>query len=292
VLRSMTGFGRGEYEAAGLQATVEIRSVNHRFSEIMVRIPRQYFLLEEKIKNQVQKDIARGHLDIYINIKDGREKKRNVKLDKELAVAYYNCLREMANFLNIDFELDLDDLAQLPDVLIVEEKETDLDDVWMVVEKALSEGMTHLLEMRDREGTILYKDFITRRSRIAGLLDEIKVRIPSLVEELHSRLKSRLQILLDDAEIDEARLATEVVLFAERSNITEEVVRLSSHLEQLEEILQAKGSVGRKIEFLLQEMNREINTIGSKAADLTISPLVVEIKSELEKMREQVQNIE
>lgn len=292
MLKSMTGFGRGEYETAGLQATVEIRSVNHRFSEIMVRIPRPYFLLEERIKKQVQKDIARGHLDIYVNIKDAREKKRNVKLDKELVLAYHNCLREMAKFLDIDFELDLDDLAQLPDVLVVEEKEEDLEDVWAVVEKALSEGMAHLLEMREREGAILYEDFTLRRSRIAGFLEEIKERTPALVEELRCRLKSRLQALLDDTEIDEARLATEVVLFAEKSNITEEIVRLSSHLEQLQEILQTEGAVGRKIEFLLQEMNREINTIGSKASDLVISPLVVEIKSELEKMREQVQNIE
>lgn len=292
VLKSMTGFGRGEYEEAGLHATVEIRSVNHRFSEIVVRISRPYLLLEERIKNKVQTDIARGHLDIYVNIENRREKKRNVKLDKELVVAYYNCLKEMAKTLAIDFQLKLDDLAQLPDVLVVEEKEEDLDEAWAVVEKALAEGMAHLAEMRVREGARLCEDLIFRKSRITGYLEEIKQRAPLLSEELRNRLKSRLHALVDDCEIDEARLAAEVVMFAERSSIAEEIVRLSSHLGQLEEFLQLEGSVGRKIDFLLQEMNREINTIGAKAADLVISPLVVEIKSELEKMREQIQNIE
>ncbi len=292
VLRSMTGFGRGEYEKDGLHATVEIRSVNHRFLELVVRISRPYFSLEEKIKERVQQDIARGHLDIYVNIEDRRGKKRNVKLDKELVLAYYNSLKEMAKTLNIDFQLKVNDLAQLPDALVVEESEEDLDEVWSVVEKALAEGMAHLSEMRTREGARLCEDLILRKNRIAGYVEEIKQRAPLLREELRNRLKSRLQTLLDDCEIDENRLAAEVILFAERSSITEELVRLSSHLSQLEEFLHLKGAVGRRIEFLLQEMNREVNTIGAKAADLVISPLVVEIKSELEKMREQIQNVE
>ncbi len=292
MINSMTGFGRGDYEEQGLHITVEIRSVNHRFREMSVRIARSYLMLEERFKSFVQEKVARGHLDIFVNIEDRRAKKRNVKLDKELVLAYDKCLREMAEMVNIEFELGVNDLARFPDVLLVEEKEEDIEDVWKVAHIALQEGVDHLLEMREREGAKLCEDFVYRRTQIRKHLEEIKEREPVLGEEIRTRLKNKLQQILDDNEIDEARLATEVILFAERSSITEEIVRLDSHLDQLEEILQTGGTVGRKIEFLLQEMNREINTIGSKAADLVISPLVVEIKSELEKMREQAQNIE
>jgi uncharacterized protein (TIGR00255 family) len=288
----MTGFGRGEYGENGLQATVEIRSVNHRFREITVKIQRAYLLLEERIKSQVQEEVARGRLDVFVKIEDRREKKRNVKLDKELVLAYYNCLREIAEMLDIDLQLQADRLSQFPDVVSLEEKEEDLEGVWKVVQVSLRESLGQLLEMRSREGARLYEDFMSRRNSICGFLDEIKERSPQLSVELRTRLKNRLQQLLEEHEIDETLLANEVILFAERSSITEEIVRLDSHLEQMKETLQLGEPVGRRIEFLLQEMNREINTIGSKASDLVISPLVVEIKSEIEKMREQAQNIE
>ncbi|MGB4503443.1 MAG: YicC/YloC family endoribonuclease [Syntrophaceticus sp.] len=292
VINSMTGFGRGEYGDSGLHATVEIRSVNHRFCEISVRIPRAFLLLEERIKNQVQEEVARGHLDIYVNIEDHREKKRNIKLDKELVLAYYNCLREMAKILDIEFQLNVEHLSAYPDVLVVEEEDEDLEGVWSVVQVALRDGLEQLLEMRAREGAKLYEDFMSRRNIICSLLEEIKEREPQLSVELRTRLKNRLKQLLEDHDIDETLLANEVILFAERSSITEEIVRLNSHLDQLQEILQTGEPVGRRIEFLIQEMNREINTIGSKASDLVISPLVVDIKSEIEKMREQAQNVE
>ena len=292
MIKSMTGFGRGEYGENGLQATVEIRSVNHRFREITVKIQRAYLLLEERIKSQVQEEVARGRLDVFVKIEDRREKKRNVKLDKELVLAYYNCLREIAEMLDIDLQLQADRLSQFPDVVSLEEKEEDLEGVWKVVQVSLRESLGQLLEMRSREGARLYEDFMSRRNSICSFLDEIKERSPQLSVELRTRLKNRLQQLLEEHEIDETLLANEVILFAERSSITEEIVRLDSHLEQMKETLQLGEPVGRRIEFLLQEMNREINTIGSKASDLVISPLVVEIKSEIEKMREQAQNIE
>jgi len=291
-LNSMTGFGRGEAEVSGLKATVEIRSVNHRFSEVMVRMARSYFSLEDRIKEQVQKVVVRGHLDIYVNLEDQREKKRIVKLDKDLLVAYYNCLKEMAETLHIEFQTDLNQIARYPDILVVEESEEDLEAVWSAVQKALTEALGQMIRMRRNEGARLGSDFSQRKEKIAKILVEIKERVPRLGEELRSRLKSRMQVLLGDVEVDETRLLSEVVLYVERSSVTEEVVRLSSHLEQLSEILHSDGPVGRKIEFLIQEMNREINTIGSKAADLVISPLVIEVKSELEKMREQAQNLE
>ncbi|MDH7576480.1 MAG: YicC family protein [Bacillota bacterium] len=292
MLKSMTGFGRGEWKEEGLRATVEIRSVNHRFCEIVIRIARPYLFLEERIKEEVQKRVARGHLDIYVNIEDRREKKRKVKLDKELVLAYYNCLRELAEMLQIDFQLNPYQLAQYPDVIIVEDQEGDLETFWPVVQKALEDALDQLILMREREGSRLYEDFIQRRTQIAKTLELIKERGPLLSEEIRSRLKNRLHALLGDFEVDEARLLSEVVLYAERSSIAEEVVRLSCHLEQLAEMLDSLGPVGRKLDFLLQEMNREINTIGAKAGDHYISPLVIEVKSELEKMREQAQNVE
>lgn len=292
MIKSMTGFGRGEYEDNGLQATVEIRSVNHRFREITVRMPRIYLQLEEKIKKMVEEKVVRGHLDIFVKIEDNREKKRNIKLDKELVLAYYNCLREMAKMLDIEHQLDLVRFSQFPDLLIVEENEESLDEVWKVVQASLGDCLEQLLEMRTREGVKLQEDFMCRRDSIYHYLEDIKEREPQLGEELRSRLQEKLQQLLEEHEIDEARLANEVVLFAERTSITEEIVRLASHLDQLKKILQTGEPVGRRLEFLIQEMNREINTIGSKASDLVISPLVVEIKSEIEKMREQAQNIE
>ena len=279
-------------EQDGLQAAVEIRSVNHRFCEVVVRIARQFIPLEERIKEQVQSRVARGHLDIFVTLVDHHEKKRNVKLDKELVVAYYNCLRELAEIMQIDFQPDVFRVAQYPGVIVEEETRDDLEIVWVSVQKALTEALQHLISMRAREGEQLTRDFASRKVRIGNIVNEIQERSPQLEDELRSRLRKRLQSLMTDGEIDEMRLTTEVVLFAERSSITEELVRLNSHLEQLDEMLKSSSPVGRKIDFLIQEMNREINTIGAKAADQTISPLVIEVKSELEKMREQVQNVE
>jgi uncharacterized protein (TIGR00255 family) len=292
MLKSMTGYGRGEAEQDGLQATVEIRSVNHRFCEAVVRIARPFIVLEERIKEQVQSQVSRGHLDIFVTFTDNNVKKRNVKLDKELVVAYHKCLRELAETVQIDFQPDVFSIAQYPGVIVEEEAGDDLERVWVVVRRALIEALQQLGAMRSREGERMAVDFHLRRERIASIVNEIQAHTPRIEEDLRSRLRRRLQALSVDGEIDEMRLTTEVVLFAERSSITEELVRLHSHLEQLAEMLNSTDPVGRKIDFLIQEMNREINTLGSKAADLTISPLVIEVKSELEKMREQVQNVE
>jgi len=246
---------------------------------------------EERIKKKIQENVARGRLDVYVTIDDNRENKRKIKLDKELAVEYYNYLRELAKILEIDFQLRVIDIVQLPDVIIAEEEEKDLEEIWSVVEKALEQAVAHLVQMRTQEGANLYKDFLHRKKQVRQLLQQIKERAPLLSEELREKLRSRVEALVGE-EIEEERLLTEVVFYAERSDITEEVVRLFSHLDQFSKLLEASGPVGRKLDFLLQEMNREINTIGAKAADLVISPLVVEIKSELEKMREQVQNVE
>jgi len=236
--------------------------------------------------------VSRGHLDISVTLKDNKGKKRNVKLDKELVVTYHESLRELAEMMQIDFQPDVFRFAQYPGIIVEEEAEDDLDKIWIVTQRALTGALQSLVAMRSREGEQLTRDFALRRALIGVVVDKIQERSPQIEEELRSRLRRRLQTLVVDRDIDEMRLTTEVVLFAERSSITEELVRLRSHLDQLDEILESSEPVGRKIDFLIQEMNREINTIGSKAADLTISPLVIEVKSELEKMREQVQNVE
>jgi uncharacterized protein (TIGR00255 family) len=292
MLKSMTGYGQGEADQEGLQARVEIRSVNHRFYEAVVRIARPLTRLEERIKAQAQAQVSRGHLDISVTLKDNKGKKRNVKLDKELVVTYHESLRELAEMMQIDFQPDVFRFAQYPGIIVEEEAEDDLDKIWIVTQRALTGALQSLVAMRSREGEQLTRDFALRRALIGVVVDKIQERSPQIEEELRSRLRRRLQTLVVDRDIDEMRLTTEVVLFAERSSITEELVRLRSHLDQLDEILESSEPVGRKIDFLIQEMNREINTIGSKAADLTISPLVIEVKSELEKMREQVQNVE
>lgn len=292
MLKSMTGFGSSKTVEAGFKVSIEIRSVNHRFCEIIVKLPRPYMSLEERIREEIRKRVARGHLEVYVNIEDEGEKKRNIKLDKDLVIAYYNCLRELAEMLDIDCQLGVIQLAQLPEVIVIEREEEDLEKIWMIIEETLDEAMEQLISMRMREGKRIFDDFMERKARVEEILRKISERAPVVNQELMNRLKSRLQAVLGDPDIDEERLLAEVVLYAERSNITEEIVRLSSHLEQLREMLYSTEPVGRRIEFLLQEMNREINTIGSKAADLVISPLVIEFKSELEKMREQVQNVE
>ncbi|MGB9792416.1 MAG: YicC/YloC family endoribonuclease [Thermacetogeniaceae bacterium] len=292
MLMSMTGFGSSKTVEAGLKVSVEIRSLNHRFCEIMVRLPRSYISLEERIREEVRKRISRGHVEVFVSIDDEGEKRRNVKLDKDLVIAYYNCLRELAEMLDIDCQLSIIQLVQLPEVIVIEQEEEDLERIWMVTEKTLNDALDQVIAMRMREGKRILDDFLMRKSRLEEILKKISERAPDVNEELVERLRSRLRSMLEDTEIDENRLMAEAVLYAERSNITEEIVRLSSHLGQLSEMLNSTEPVGRRIDFLLQEMYREINTIGSKAPDLIISPLVVEFKSELEKMREQVQNVE
>lgn len=292
MLTSMTGYGRCDAEQDGLQAAVEIRSVNHRFCEVVVRIARPFMHIEERVKEQVLSQVSRGRLDVFVTIVDNNEKKRNIKLDKDLLVAYHECLRELAEIMQIEFQPDVFRFAQYPGMIVEEDAGEDLERVWAVVQRSLAGALQQLVSMRTREGERLARDFGLRRERMGSIVDDIEMRSPQLEEQLRFRLWKRLQALAADSEIDQMRLTTEVVLFAERSSITEELVRMHSHLEQLAGMLRSDSPVGRKIDFLIQEMNREINTIGSKAADLTISPLVIEAKSELEKMREQVQNVE
>lgn len=290
---SMTGFGRGEAQGLGYQFSIEMKSVNHRFLEIMVRIPRNFNILEERLRKIIQERVQRGRIDVFVNIKETEEKKRMVKVDKDLALSYDKTLKELALALQTKYETDIYRLAGLPEVLTVEEPEMEPDVLWEIFQTALLEALEGFSKMRVIEGQKLTEDLLGRLHIIAGEMQKITERSDSVVLDYQTRLKERIQVLLGDpALLDESRLANEVAIFSDRSSIAEEIVRFDSHLNQCRNTLQGKEPVGRKLDFLVQEMNREINTIGSKANDLVITQTVVSVKSELEKIREQIQNLE
>jgi uncharacterized protein (TIGR00255 family) len=288
----MTGFGRGEAVVIGKRITVEIKSVNHRYCEVAVRLPRTYSVLEERIRRGVQSRVARGRLDVSVNVGHEVEKSTLVKVDKELAIAYHNSLREIGELLQISSEITAEQLSRLPGVLSLQEPEDDIEVFWSGLETAITQAMDGLMGMREEEGILLENDIIHRISKIEQFISVILAQEPRVVDAYRERLGSRIKELVGEDLVEEGRLAAEVAVFAERSNITEELVRMTSHLQQLSRVLLASEPSGRKLDFLLQELHRETNTIGSKANDAGISHAVVEIKSELEKIREQIQNIE
>ncbi len=292
MIKSMTGFGRGEHAGQYKQVTVEIKSVNHRYSEILVKLPRQYNLLEENIKRYVFNSISRGRVELYCKVEDAKKEARQVQIDKELALAYYKALKELAVITEAVADIGITQIAQLPDVLKIEDPQENLDDVWGDFLPALEQAVSLFLEMREKEGAKLKDDLEEHLGVIGALREKIAEKSPQVVTVYREKLQGRLKEIMDNNQVDENRLAMEIALFADRCSIDEELVRLKSHLGQFRLALQEMTPVGRKLDFLLQEMNREINTIGSKANDLGITQHVVEMKSELEKLREQVQNIE
>lgn len=290
---SMTGFGRGEASGHGYHFTIELKSVNHRFFEASIRLPRNMLSFEERIRKLLQEKIQRGRIDVFINVKETEEKKRLVKVDKDLALSYDKTLKELAIALEAPYETDIYRLTALPEVLAVEDEEMNLELLWETLRGAVSEALIGFTEMRQIEGEKLIGDLLKRLEIISNEKDQISSLSESMVPDYQNRLRERIQLLLgENSLLDEARLANEVAIFADRVSITEELVRLQSHLDQARQTLQSTEPVGRKLDFLVQEMNREINTIGSKANNLSIAQRVVEVKSELEKIREQVQNLE
>ncbi|MDW7673746.1 MAG: YicC/YloC family endoribonuclease [Bacillota bacterium] len=293
MIKSMTGFGSGEITDNGWNIRVEVKAVNHRYSEAIVRLPRQFSLLEETVRAQIQKKVTRGRIEAYLNFEETEEKKSIVKLDKDLAVAYYKSLKELSGILDRnDSEVTAIQLAQLPEVIAVKEEDIDFEVIKELVIKAMVGALAKLNKMRETEGEELTKDLSQRLAKLVGITQQIKERSPKVVKEYQDKINERIKELLVHIPLDENRLAMEIAVFADKCNIDEELVRLDSHCHQFNQSLASEEAVGRKLDFLVQEMNREVNTIGSKANDLTISHLVVEAKSELEKIREQVQNIE
>jgi len=289
---SMTGYGQGSSRSEAWVINVQARSVNHRFCEVAVRLPRQYAGLEEKVRRSVQEGIARGRVEISVTVEPGEAKKKSLIVDRPLAQAYVNALQDLAASLSLPAAVDISLLARFPDVLTLSEPEEDLEALWSEMSGAIATALAALRQMRENEGAALSQDIAHRTAKIGQIIKTIEERSGLVVEEARERLKTRLAELLGNVELDENRLLMEIAILADKSNITEELIRLQSHLEQLGRTLREGKEVGRKLDFLLQEINREVNTIGSKSSDYTIAAAVVETKSELEKIREQVQNLE
>ncbi|HBQ27107.1 MAG TPA: YicC family protein [Syntrophomonas sp.] len=292
MVKSMTGFGRGQTNDCGYSVNCEIKGVNHRYFDPFIRISRRYSLLEDRIKEELRKYISRGRLEININIEKTGESKRNIKVDKDLAIAYYNYLKELAEKLNISQEIHIIDVFRLPEVFSLQDEEEDLEIVWTVLKQSLDLAMESLVDMRVKEGFNLAEDIQSRNRVILKMVEQLETRSPQVSLEHGERLRTRISEFMEQDFVDQQRLLQEIAIFAEKSNITEEIVRLKSHSMHLEELMQSEDAVGRKSDFLVQEMFREINTIASKANDLEMNRIVVEVKAELEKIREQLQNIE
>ncbi|HEX3031758.1 MAG TPA: YicC/YloC family endoribonuclease [Bacillota bacterium] len=290
--QSMTGYGRGEQTGAGKRFSVEIKSVNHRYGEVVIRQPRQLAPLEDGARKLLLERVSRGRLDVFVSLEEDGEASKVVKVDKGLALAYYNALKELEELVGSGVTMDYRSIPKFPEVVRVEVAEDDLDQLWAVYKSALEQAIGQLITMRGVEGAKLREDLLGRAAQIEAWAGEIAERAPLVVDAYREKLLQRIHNQLPDITIDETRLATEVAMFADRCSITEELVRLNSHLDQLRKSLALTEPVGRKLDFLVQEMNREVNTIGSKANDLAITNIVVNLKSEIEKIREQIQNIE
>lgn len=292
MLKSMTGYGKGEVSISNGNFLVEIRSVNHRYGEISVRMPRSFYALENEVKRVASSVLKRGKIDIFVQWDDASAVNKVPQLDMAVARGYYDAYSRLAKELNLPQDAAPSYIMSLKGVMTevaVSVDETELQPLLLVAVQAAVDALDG---MRIREGEALAEDLQARRRQVAGWATVIGERVPLMVMEYRQKLKARLEQLLEGAEMDESRLAQEIALLADRSDITEELVRLSSHFNQFDEALLSSEPVGRKLDFLMQEMNREINTIGSKSNDSGITNLVIQIKAEMEKMREQIQNVE
>lgn len=295
MFKSMTGFGRGEYHDSDHRFTVEIRAVNHRFNDIILKIPKTLGALEDRVRKSIAGTLARGRIDVVVTADDFMERRRIIRVDKGLADGYYQAVKDVAATCGLDIRaVSAYDIAKFPDVLKVEETSEDLEALWPKLSEAIDQALGNLMAMRTVEGESLYRDLTMRIERIRELGAAIALRAPAIVEEYREKLRERCREILTEvnAAPDEGRLLQEVAIMADRTNITEELVRLESHLDQFGQAMRGDTAVGRKLDFILQELNRETNTIGSKANDMSTSGLMVDLKSEIEKVREQIQNIE
>lgn len=297
MVKSMTGYGRGEATAEGRHVLFEIKSVNHKFFECNVKLPRAYLFLEDKLRAYVQGRVSRGKVDLFLQVETLEEPEVRVTVNHSLADAYVGAFQELKERYALNDNLSLSHLLRCPDLLVVEKAPEDEDGLWQVVLQAAEPAVTSFLQMRETEGARLSEDLLEKIGRIEAMVAQIEEITPETVAEYRERLYAKIQELLGDRSIDEQRVLTEVAVFADKVAVDEETVRLKSHIKQLREFLTGGGQtdgqpIGRKLDFLIQEMNREANTIGSKSVNSKIAYIVVDLKSEIEKIREQVQNIE
>lgn len=292
MIRSMTGFGRAERVTEGMSVTVEIRSVNHRYFEFSSRTPRAYGYLDEKLKNYLQSCISRGKVDVNLWIETVDRPGSEVLINHSLAESYVKALKELAERYDLRDDVTAGSLARYPDILTVHHEPEDEELVWNIVRSVTDEALAAFVSMREREGAKLREDVLSRAETILENVTFIEERSPKTVKEHMDKVEARMRELLNGAAVDEQRLLTEAAVYADKIAVAEETVRLRSHFEQLVQLMNSSDSIGRKLDFLVQEINRETNTIGSKSGDLSITRKVVDIKAEIEKIREQIQNIE
>ena len=292
MLKSMTGYGRCERIIGSKKIAAEIKSINHRFSDYNIKVPKQYGFLEEKIRQKAGEYIARGKVDIYISIENCSESDKIVTINKDLAENYINVLTDIAETFNIKNDISVSALTKFSDIFRYEVKSEDEEQLWADVSCVLSDALDDFVAMREREGGRIEQDLRARVEYMRSLAEEIDRRSPQIVEEYKNKLYSKIKELLDNAEPDDNRILTEVAIFADKVAVNEEIVRLASHYDEFFSIMDGNEPAGRRLDFLIQEINREVNTIGSKASDLAVAKLVVTLKGEIEKLREQIQNIE
>ena len=292
MIKSMTGFGRGENSFEGRKFTVEIKTVNHRFTDIFVKYPRSIAFVEDKVREVLSKTLSRGKVDVFITYEDNSETTNSVTVNEVLAESYVNAFLQLKKKFELKDDVTMSLITRMPEVIKVEFKEDDQEFLWGILKPAVDEAVNKLIKMREVEGETLRLNLNERADYIFGLLSGIEDRAPNVASDYKVKLENRLSELLDGAEADPQRVAMEVAIIADKCSIDEELIRFKSHISQFKETLNENIPVGRKLDFVIQEMNREINTIGSKANDVEITKTVIEVKSEIEKLREQIQNIE
>ena len=289
---SMTGYGRGTASLDGRELTIELKSVNNRFLDIGMKLPRQLSFLEDGLRKLLNDALSRGHVDVFVNYRNLRSDAKTVRVDEALLQAYLTSARESAKALDLEDDLTLSKALTLPDVTTILPADEDQQALAELGRAAMTMAIDGLKAMRFKEGERLKQDLSARMDTMTGYAAAIERRAPAVAEEYRTKLTARVEELLGETEVDRARLATEVAIFADRAAIDEEIVRLNTHLVHFRELLEADEPVGRKMDFLVQEMNRECNTIGSKANDAELTSIVLLSKAEIEKLREQIQNIE
>lgn len=292
MIRSMTGYGSSRQIIDNREISVEIRSVNHRYFELNCRTPREMGFLEEKIKGAVKSGVFRGKIDVFVAVGADENEQATVTVNHSLASGYVNALKEIAQRYDVQDDISVSAVARYNDIFKVIKPEADEEKIWSAVSTVLNDALDKFIKMRSVEGEKLYEDINGRCRTILQLVSKVEERSPQTVAEYRKKLTERMNEVLSTAAVDEQRIITEAAIFADKIAVDEETVRLRSHFDQFEKVLKSDGSVGRKIDFLLQEMNREANTIGSKVQDADLAHIVVEIKAELEKIREQIQNVE
>ena len=292
MVKSMTGYGRCEETVGGRRITVELKSVNHKYFEFSPRVTRGYGFLEDKLKTYVQSRVARGKIDLFLSIETLEDADVIVSVNHSLAAGYIAALREITERYKLPDTVTVNSLSRYSDIFSVHKAPEDEEAIWAAVKTVLEKAVDAFIAMRETEGRRLYDDVMSRAAVILELVGKIEARSPETVKEYRERLEAKLREVLSDTTIDEQRILTEAAIFADKVAVAEETVRLRSHFEQLKALLNAEEPSGRKMDFLVQEMNRETNTIGSKASDSQIAYMVVDIKAEIEKIREQIQNSE